>query len=199
MKPSLRVLSAEELPLGQAFTAQLEVLVDEGVLEKARSDTPVWISSMFSIPKKDGSVRSIINLKPLNRFLKVLHFKMEGLHLVPDVVSVGDYCAKVDITDAYFVVNIKDGFRSFLAFRWGTDTCQFTCLPFGLATAPYIHSKHMRVVAEKLRSSGISLISSLGDWTFFLRANLGGYYAKRASIQAPQSILLVRVAHRRQC
>ncbi|EYC06130.1 hypothetical protein Y032_0078g1207 [Ancylostoma ceylanicum] len=173
MKPHLKVPSTERVSLGQALTTQLEMLLAKGVVEKARPDTPVWISSMFGIPKKDGSVRPIINLKPLNRFLRIPHFKMEGLHLVPDVVSVGDYCAKIDMTDAYFAVNIQEDFRPFLAFRWETDTYQFTCLPFGLATTPYVYTKLMRVVAEKLRSSGIRLISYLDDWAFFSESEAG--------------------------
>ena len=129
------------------MSSQLEVLLEKGAIEKVPSNTLVWISTLSGIPKKDGSVRPVINLRPLNHFLSIPHFKMEGLHLVPDVVSLGNYCVKINMTDAYFAVNIDKTYRSYLAFRWGNDTYQFTCLPFGLATAPHIYTKLMRVVA----------------------------------------------------
>lgn len=42
------------------------------------------------IPKKDGSVRHIINLKPRKQFLKVPDFEIKGLHLVSGISFVGD-------------------------------------------------------------------------------------------------------------
>ncbi|KHJ94801.1 reverse transcriptase [Oesophagostomum dentatum] len=165
--PSLTVPQYLCRHTSEALSTALEELLEKGAIAKARKGSPVWISTMFPIPKKDGTWRPIINLKPLNQFLKVPHFKMEGLHLVPEIVKQGDYCAKIDMTDAYFAVNIAEDSRPFLAFFWGSEIFWFTCLPFGLATAPYIYTKLMRVIMEHLRTHGIRLISYLDDWAFF--------------------------------
>ena len=37
-----------------------------------------------------GGQRLVINLKGLNQYVKVKHFKMEGLHLLPDLILAGD-------------------------------------------------------------------------------------------------------------
>ena len=34
-------------------------------------------SQLFSVPKKDGGTRPIINLKGLNTYVETVHFKME--------------------------------------------------------------------------------------------------------------------------
>lgn len=38
------------------------------------------------VPKKGGKFRPVINLRPLNRFQ---HFKMEGMHVVKDLLQKG--------------------------------------------------------------------------------------------------------------
>ncbi|WKY01137.1 hypothetical protein Q1695_015273 [Nippostrongylus brasiliensis] len=149
------------------LSEQLHKLREKGVVETVPAGSEVWISSMFGIPKKEGSVRPIINLRPLNRFLTVPHFKMENLATIRDVVYRGDYCATIDMCDAYFAINIAEDNRNYLAFYWNGSAYRFTCLPFGLATAPYVYTKLMRVVVTHLRARGMRLINYLDDWIFF--------------------------------
>ena len=49
---------------------------------------------------EDGGQRLVINLKPLNQFLQVEHFKMEGIHTLRDNLKPGDWLGKVDLKDA---------------------------------------------------------------------------------------------------
>ena len=51
--------------------------------------------------KKDGGQRQAINLKGLNQFVKTEHFKMEGLHLFPDLLQPQHWMIKMDLKDAY--------------------------------------------------------------------------------------------------
>jgi len=37
----------------------------------------------FLVEKKRGGLRPVINLKGLNNFVKMEHFKVEGLHPIP--------------------------------------------------------------------------------------------------------------------
>ena len=90
----------------------------------------------FIIPKEDGGWRTIINLKTLNRYLRVQHFKMESIYSVRDVLHRGDWMTKLDLQDAYLTVPIFHSHRRFLRFQWRAQAYQFRCLPFGLATAP---------------------------------------------------------------
>ena len=56
---------------------------------------------LFLVPKKDGSARLVINLRPLNRFIHQLHFKMESLGMIRDLLREGDWMASIDLKDAY--------------------------------------------------------------------------------------------------
>ncbi|KAI8493949.1 hypothetical protein Bbelb_282960 [Branchiostoma belcheri] len=70
------LMAAEVLSLKQKWVI-LEVPPVEGQ----------FLSRLFLVPKKDGTWRAVVNLKPLNQYVVADHFKME---------------ATLDIKDAYF-------------------------------------------------------------------------------------------------
>ena len=61
---------------------------------------------------------------------------MEGIHVLRDLLRAGDWMAKVDLKDAYFMVSIHRENRAFLKFTFREKTHQFRCLPLGPARAP---------------------------------------------------------------
>ena len=115
-------------------------------------------SRVFLVPKKDGGRRPVMNLKPLNRFVHTEHFKMEGIHVLKDLLKAGDWMVKVDLKDAYFMLPIREEDRAFLKFSFQDRTYQFNCLPFGLACAPWVFTKTLKPVAALLRQLGVRFI-----------------------------------------
>ena len=105
-----------------------------------------YISNMFTVPKKDGGFRPIINLRPLNVFLHYQHFKMEGLYMVQDLIERDYYLCKIDLKDAYLTIPVNQNDQKFLRFIWKGNLFQFQTLPFGLASAPRIFTKLLKPV-----------------------------------------------------
>ena len=122
-----------------------------------------FYSSLFIVPKKDGGWQTIINLKKLNKYLRVQHFKMESIYSVRDVLHRGDWMTKLDLQDAYLTVPIFHSHRRFLRFQWRAQAYQFRCPSFGLATAPRVFTKLMRPVVTCLRQQEIRLVQYLDD------------------------------------
>ena len=120
-------------------------------------------STLFLVPKKDGGQRPVINLKALNSFSAVQHLKMEGIHTLKDLLRPGDWLSKVDLKDAYFAVPIHPDHRKYLRFSVGTKTYQFTCLPFGLSSAPWVFTKTLRPVAALVQELGVRVIFYIDD------------------------------------
>ena len=59
----------------------------------------------------------MVNLKKaLNKFIQEKHFKIEGFHMVRDVVKQGDQLAKIDLKDAYFLIPVHTDHQKFLQF-----------------------------------------------------------------------------------
>ena len=60
--------------------------------------------------------RPVINLKRLNQSVKAEHFKMECIHMLKNLLRAGDWMAKIDLKDAYFMIPIAQEDRDFLKF-----------------------------------------------------------------------------------
>ena len=122
------------------------------------------VSNLFVIPKKGGGQRPVFKLRQLNQFIKYERFKMEGIHMLRDLLKPNDFMAKIDLKDAYFTVAIWEGHQKFLRFLWNGTQWEFACLQFGIATAPRVFTKILKPVIGLLRKQGIRLIIYLDDF-----------------------------------
>ena len=128
-----------------------------------RASQEGFYSNIFLVPKKDGKVRPVINLKKLNQFVQTYHFKMEGIQTARELVRPNNWLTKIDLKDAYFTIPICKSHQKYLRFMVEHRAYQFNCLPFGLSSAPWIFTKTLRPVAAKLRELGIRLVVYLDD------------------------------------
>ena len=116
--------------------------------------------------KRGGGQRPVINLRALNQYVQVEHFKIEGLHLVPDLLQQRDWMVKMDLKDAYLQIPIHPDHQHLLQFIWGQKHFKFQCLPFGLSSAPRVFTKLLKPVVGFLRQIGLRLIVYLDDMLF---------------------------------
>lgn len=113
------------------------------------------MSTVFTVPKPDGTRRPILNLKKLNEFIDCPHFKMETIRTASDLIFTDCFMSVIDLKDAYHAIPISQNSQKYLKFRWkGTLYC-YTCLPFGLCLAPYLYTKLTKPIVARLRSQGI--------------------------------------------
>ena len=110
-----------------------------------------FYSRIFLAPKKGGKWRPVINLKPLNQFIKKQKFKMATLQSTIQDVNSGDWLVSIDLKDAYFHVPIHPSHWKYLRFAVGNDKCEVMVLPFGITTAPRVFTKMMAPAAEYIR------------------------------------------------
>ena len=61
----------------KAIDAEIEKLLNLKVLIKVNYENGEVVYPIFTVPKKDGSVRMILNLKDLNKQVTYHHFKMD--------------------------------------------------------------------------------------------------------------------------
>ena len=69
----------------------------------------------------------------------------------------------IDFKDAYFTIPMHKDQYKYLRFEWKSKLFEFTCLPFGLSSAPRVFTKVMKPVVAGLRGKGIRLVIYLDD------------------------------------
>ena len=69
----------------------------------------------------------------------------------------------VDLKDAYLSVAVAKHYRKFLRFVWEGTTYEFTCLPFGLCSAPRTFTKLLRLVMAHLQFLGLRMVIYLDN------------------------------------
>ena len=95
-----------------------------------------FYSNLFLVPNKDGGMRPVVNLKCLSKYIVPHHFKMEGIHILRDLLKRNDWLTKVDLKDAYFIIPFHKSHRWMLHLCVREHHYQFPCLPFGLPVLP---------------------------------------------------------------
>jgi len=134
-----------------------------GIIEKVDHSVGEFVNQIFPTPKKNGGVRIILNLKPLNDAVEYKHFKMENLQLALSLMEDHCFMASIDLKDAYYSVSINESYRKYLRFVWNDQLYQFSCLPNGLSSAPRLFTKLMKPIFAKLRQEGFVSVYYLDD------------------------------------
>ncbi|XP_043270501.1 uncharacterized protein [Venturia canescens] len=138
-------------------------LLEKGAIEACENCSGQFLSDIFAVQKSGGGFRLVLNLKKLNEFVITTHFKLEDRRTAINLVSENCFLATIDLKDAYYAVPIAEEHRKFLRFRFSGGLYEFTCLPFGLASAPYVFTKILKPVMAELRSRGFLSVIYLDD------------------------------------
>lgn len=102
-----------------------------------------FTSTLFLSSKQSGVWLPIINLWPLNAFIRHKHFRMETLATVLQSLLHGWWAATLDLKDAYLYIPFHRDHQNFLQLK-------FQCLSFSLSTAPRNLTKITKVIAAAL-------------------------------------------------
>ncbi len=123
-----------------------------------------FFSRYFLVPKRDGGLRPILDLRRLNFSLYKGKFKMLTMKTIMSQIQGGDWFVTIDLKDAYFHIQVVQQHRRFLRFAFGGKAYQYKALPFGLALVPRTFTKCMDAALAPLRLQGICVLNYLDDW-----------------------------------
>jgi hypothetical protein len=150
-------------PISAQITIEVIKMLKCEAIEVCKSHSG-FLSPIFLRKKSDGTNRLIFNLKLLNNHLNPPKFHLINHQKIPLCINDGDYMLKIDLSQAYFHIPIVEPHRKFLAFSYYGIIYQMTCLPFGLATAPYVFARVTNWVANCFREKGIKIVVYLDDF-----------------------------------
>ena len=85
------------LPKALNLCQEVEDIISKGALERVDNPGPGFYSRLFLVEKASGGWRPVIDLSPLNEFVRQTPFKMETASSVLLSVKEGDFLASVDL------------------------------------------------------------------------------------------------------
>ncbi len=122
------------------------------------------LQPVLLVPKKDGGLRPILDLRLLNRSVSRLKFRMLTVKQVVSQIRSEDWFVTIDLKDAYFHISILPSHRKFLRFAFRGKAYQYRVLPFGLTLSPRTFTKCVDAALAPLRLQGIRILNYIDDW-----------------------------------
>ena len=150
-------MSREEASL---IEQEVKAMLEKGAVQKAKEMKGQFLSNLFLVSRKGGGNRPVINLKNLNSIISYKHFKMEGLHLLKELLKENDFMCKINLNDA----PLHPEHRKYIRLKWEGQLYMFLCLCFGLGPARSIFTKLLKIPVEVLRRINIRIIVYLDDF-----------------------------------
>jgi len=145
------------------ISVEIDKLIQKGVISVSDLTPQDFFSTLFVRPKKDGSYRTILNLKCLNEECETYHFKIESIKQVIHMITPGCYLASIDIKDAFYSVPIHTDHRKYLKFKWKGTIYQFDVMPNGYLDAMRVFTKLLKPVFARLRELGHQSVIYVDD------------------------------------
>ena len=146
-----------QIPMSEAENTEVDKVISSFLQRKIIAITNSndgYFSHLFTRPKKDGRIRTILNLKGLNKHCRVTHFKMETIQNVKNMLEPGMYLASVDLQDAFYSIPIHPTQTKFFKFLWNGQQYEFLRLPNGYCDASRVFTKVLKVPFAILRQEG---------------------------------------------
>ena len=182
-----------DLTSKQCITEEVNSLLEKGAIESVSNEQAHegFYSRIFLIPKKGGGMRPILNVKPLNKFIRKEKFKMQTVRTVLQSLNQGDWAGKLDLKDAYFQIPVHPDHRKFLRFSVAGNHFQYKVLCFGLTSAPRVFTKVMAVLGAYLHSHQIRISQFLDDWIICARNKKEAQLSIQRTVLVSQELGLV--------
>ena len=139
--------------------------VAEAILELLRDNR---IEELFSPPDIINPLSASVQSSGKKRHVYKQKFKCEGLHTIRSAFYKEYFVFSFDLKSGYHHIDIFPDHRRYLAFSWDfgsghTRYFQFTALPFGLSSAPFIFTKLLKPLEAHWRAQGIPIAIFFDD------------------------------------
>ena len=137
------------LPLRPKVEEELARMEEMGVISKVNEPTP-WCAGMVVVPKRSGSIRICVDLKPLNEsVLRELH-PLPKVDETPAQLTGAKVFSKLDANSGFWQIPLAEKSRLLTTFITPKGCYCFNKLPFGICSAPKHFQKRMSQILSGL-------------------------------------------------
>ena len=128
----------------------METSIDEllslGCISEVSAEPDIVNPLSVSISKSGKKRLILLDLRHINKCFFKNKFRCEDISIVKEILNPGDFMFSFDLKSGYHHVEIFPEHRRFLSFsrvfpNGKVRYFQFSVLPFGLSSAPYLFTK----------------------------------------------------------
>ena len=120
------------------------------VISQTKIQCDYYFSNLFTRQKKDGSYRTVLNIKYLDEESYTQPFKMEYIRQAIYMIKPGIFLASLDIKDAFYSFPVHRAHQKFLKCLLKGKTLQFNAMPNGyIDTTQVFNNHHLNIKDSK--------------------------------------------------
>jgi len=141
--PNVKLYHAKPYPVPfsqeKKLRAELERMCQYGIVRK--NNNSQWPCPMFTIAKPDGSLRSLADLREVNKVIKRKPFPLPKIQDMLQKLDGFLYATSLDLNIGYYHILLTPRSSSLctIVLPWGKY--EYLCLPMGLCNSPDIFQK----------------------------------------------------------
>ena len=113
-------------------------MIEKGIIKETYHESNEFVSPIFIKHKQDGGIRLILNLKKLNKYVKLNTLNNQ---ICSNLVTPNCFMCTIDLKDSYYSGKINE-FQCYLKFQWKGRLLKFTCYPNGLTLTLHLTKGH---------------------------------------------------------
>ena len=165
--PSFEIANKTFSPKEEAFlNSELSNLLLLGCINVS-DEKPRCVSPISCVPKQNGKLRLVTDLRHVNSFSNAPKIKYEDINTVIKVVQPNDNMVTADLQNGFFHVPVHRDHQTLLGFEFKSKYYTWSVLPFGHNCSPFYFVKLLRPVVTFLRSLGIRIVLYVDDFILF--------------------------------
>jgi deoxyuridine 5'-triphosphate nucleotidohydrolase len=120
-------------PEREALKAEIDTWLDNGWI---RHSVSPFAAATLNVPKKDGSVRVVIDYRAINDLTIKNRASLPHIDDLFDTLQGAAIFSKVDLASGYYQVRVKKGDEPKTAFNTPFGHFEFLVMPMGMTNAP---------------------------------------------------------------
>ncbi|XP_033097313.1 uncharacterized protein K02A2.6-like [Anneissia japonica] len=175
VKPVQQKLRRLPLTVRQAVSAELQRLLDAGIIKRA--EAPEWVSPIVVAWKKTGKIRICVDLRKPNEAVIEDKFPLPSIEEMLSEMNGATYFSKLDLKSAYYRLELDSDSRDLTSFITHDGVFRFRTVCFGLSSAPSCFQKMMSTVL-----AGIPNVQCFIDDIIIYGRDKAGHYKTLFSV-----------------
>ncbi|KAL9951232.1 hypothetical protein ACROYT_G043857 [Oculina patagonica] len=133
----------------------LDALEAQGVIAQVTTPTK-WISSMVTVPKKNGKLQICLDPKDLNRAIKRENYQLPTVEDIATRLHGAKVFMVMDVRNGFWHVSLDEESSYLTTFQTPFGRYRWKRMPFGISSAPEVFQRKMHELIEGL--AGVEVV-----------------------------------------